>query len=54
LIDPSIELRQAARGGRLYYRRDWHLNARGDATLADILDERLAELGLAPPDLARR
>lgn len=52
VVDPLPGLQQAARGGRVYYRRDWHLNVRGNQALAEILDAELAELGLAPPGLA--
>ena len=55
LIDPLAELQQAARAGkdaRVFYRRDWHLNIRGNQVISEILDARLVELGLAPTDVS--
>lgn len=57
LIDPLPELQQAAKAGkdaRNYYRRDWHLNIRGNQIMAETLDARLTELRLAPPDVLTR
>jgi hypothetical protein len=54
LIDPLPELSRASRGGRVFYRRDWHLNVRGNQALAEILDAQLGALGLAPPELLAR
>ena len=54
LIDPLPELQQAAKAGkdaRIFYRRDWHLNIRGNQIVAEILDARLSELHLAPPEV---
>jgi hypothetical protein len=51
VIDPLPELRDAASGGRLYYRRDWHLNERGNLVLGSILDQKLVELGAGPPGI---
>ncbi len=54
LVDPLAELQQAAKGGRVFYRRDWHLNGRGNTVLAEILDAQLVTLGLAPPEVLAR
>jgi hypothetical protein len=54
LVDPFPELQQAAKGGRVFYRRDWHLNGRGNKVLAETLDAQLVTLGLAPPDILAR
>jgi hypothetical protein len=54
LVDPLPGLQQAAKGGRVYYRRDWHLNGRGNLALGAILDAELEALGLAPPELLAR
>ena len=48
VIDPLAELRVTATSGRLYYRRDWHLNERGNAALELILDRQLGQLGMMP------
>ncbi|MGE3913748.1 MAG: hypothetical protein AB7K36_30665, partial [Chloroflexota bacterium] len=53
LIDPLTELQEAGaedkKNARIFYRRDWHLNIRGNQVVSEILDTRLTELGLAPP-----
>jgi hypothetical protein len=54
LIDPLPELQQASRNGRLYYRRDWHLNVRGNQAMAQILATSLATLELLPPGVSSR
>jgi hypothetical protein len=54
LIDPLAELQQAAKVGRVFYRRDWHLNGRGNKVLAEALDAQLVTLGLAPPEVLAR
>ena len=41
VVDPLPELQFAASNGRLYYRRDWHLNPNGNSALAAILDRAL-------------
>jgi hypothetical protein len=48
-IDPLPRLVEAAGSGRLYYRRDWHLNPNGNRVLGAILAEALVEQGLAAP-----
>jgi hypothetical protein len=47
-IDPGPALVSAAPGGRLYYRRDWHLNPAGNRVLGEHLARELVERGLAP------
>jgi lysophospholipase L1-like esterase len=54
LIDPLPELQQASRNGRLYYRRDWHLNVRGNQAMTQILATSLATLELLPPGVSSR
>ena len=47
-IDPGAALVSAAPGGRLYYRRDWHLNPAGNRVLGQALASALVDRGLVP------
>ena len=47
-VDPRPALVDAAPGGRLYYRRDWHLNPAGNRVLGEELARALVERGLVP------
>ncbi len=48
IIDPLPAMSEAAQSGRLYYRRDWHLNPIGHRVLADLLATELARRHLIP------
>lgn len=47
-VDPRPLLARAAADERLYYRRDWHLNAAGHRRLAGLLVSELVARGLVP------
>ena len=48
-LDPRTTLKASARGEDLYNRVDWHLNAEGNAILAQFLHDQLDYLGAFPP-----
>ena len=52
VIDPLAELRDASQPGRLYYRRDWHLNPAGNRALAAMLDRAIEAYGISTTALA--
>ncbi|MFN8526506.1 MAG: GDSL-type esterase/lipase family protein [Chloroflexota bacterium] len=45
LVDAREDLATSGRGERGYYRRDWHLNPRGNSVVAESLDRYLAAHG---------